>query len=1055
MSLFISYSREDGKAFADALCADLKGRDPWLDREELAPGVDWLKALETAIEQCAVFLPVMTRAYNKARFASLELSRAFRKRKPIIPLRFHADMDISLYLERTQWIDFTEPAQREASVRALLAALDAIERGEAPDAHALPAASPWESIRARAERQTRRGITSALYDPRLYVHRSKAEAELAKFFASDETACILVGDSGAGKSTLLAQWALSLVDAGHVVLTYDCSTLADSDVSDDIARDLGVAIDAYDTLDRDAADAGKNIVLIFDSLGDYRGEERNGAQVLLRRLHTLVTRLPGQNIRVVMSCNTAAWDRIEHASMRFDPARFHVSDKHPFVTLTQFSDAERDEAYTKYREVFDLFSPVEELPDAVRARLSEPVLLRMTAEAYGGVKQPLVAANLGLPIYRRYFEDRVTTNRERWLVGKIAGEMLARKTSALPMMVLAQHEELRAEVLDEDADATYSRLVDRGVLREVRGVAGVDIVVKFSHTRVAAYALATNLLQENVVATVAELVEHAAQFPLGWDTARTLLLLANDANAFLELARSREPEQRALVADTLVELHAQDPGTATTLLQKLLDDKETGARRTALNAAFYIGPAARDLLLRAAAGGDRALRDAVANTLYLIWRNENAEGRQALADALYVIWRLAPGFTHTFLKRLVSEVAFTNLAGVEFIVSLIVKIYINHCEEDEVIRNTDELLRELSIDRLHLNLLRLLGPFQKPLLKILNRSFSEEVLNWMMFADLLPVQPFFRLPEERRAALNRIAEFYDPATNLADAYELLLALLREDAEAPIFGASAAMAIGVHATTNFATTEALVRKLWDETGANEHRWLLHAFAVLFKTTPPEWIPLLEELTARYIDEHREDFLVPPTIVARELDLVLVPLGLAYGKRGQDMPYLERLLCDALAQDDLAFAARIIEALNAVGFYHPIAVFRLLAPAFAKLDDERIAAALEKTLATIRTLHFDAVDRFLGSVHAPEAFRRRIDVAADVAAARRFIKVLGFYNNGVHLSSKYPRMRRTFSAGALRILAASKNPVQFTVDYTAAALRLALETGFQPMQWILPE
>ena len=1059
-ALFISYTREDGKTYAYDLGKALDGRDPWLDRADLVGGADWVQEIEKAIDESAVFLPVLTRAYHGSRFAPLELARAFRLRKPLIPLRFHPDADLGLFLERTQWIDFCDPATQADSLRALIERIDDIRNGRAQAPGAPAAAAQWEGVRGHAERQTRRVITPAVFDPRLYVRRAAVEDQLVEFLAGSEGACILIGDSGTGKSSILFHLALDLIAQGHAVLTYDCSTLADTELDDDVARDLGVSELDLERLDAEAAAAGKNLVLIFDSISDYRGSERNGVQVLIRRLHTLVTRLPGRNVRVVLSCNTAAWDRLERtAPIRFDPAQFHHQDGDPFLRVAPFSDAERDEAYTRYREVFDLFSPVDALPPAVKERLREPVLLRMTAEAYRGVKQPLVAANLGLAIYRRYFDDRVSSGREILLVGQLADQMLARKTSALPMIDLARHETLGPEILNEDPASTYSVLLDRGVLQELRGDVRAGIVVKFAHTRVAAYALAVNLLQRggNVAQTVAELVQQAAQFPLAWETARTLLLLSEDPAAFLTLAAASDPEQRALVADALVELHAQDPRMGTSLLQRLLDEKSEGTRRTALKAAYNIGPAARDFFLRAAVDGEQAMRESVKNTLYLIWRNESQGGRQVMAETLYLIWRRSPGFTYDFLKSLLGEIRLTNILNVkpaiEFILDLIITIYINHPEEPEVIEKTADLLYELSVGRLHMDRVNLGAVVDKVVVHAITRVFGQQVLDWMMFKDITPVQPFFRLPAERRAMLSAIADFYDPATKLADAHDTLLALLRE--ELPIFGASAAMAIGIHASQNFAATEPLVRRLWDETGPAERRWLLHAFMVLFKGTPDEWVPFLEELTQRYVDEHREDFLVPPTPLARELDLNLVPLGLAYGKRGTGMPYFDRLLGDAIAANDMPLTARIIAALNAVGFYYPGAVFRVLEPAFAKLDDERVAAALVSTLATIRTLHFDAVDQFLNRVEAPETLRRRIDASADVALVHRFIRVLGFYNNGVHLSTKYPRMRRCFSAGSLRILSTAKNGVQFTVDYTLAALRMARESKFRAMEWTLPE
>jgi len=1052
--LFISYAREDGRNYAEELCEALEGHDVWYDREDLSPGTNWLKTIEEAIARSDLFLPLLTRKYHDAHFAPLELARAFKLRKPLIPLRFHSDADVTLFLELTQYIDFSDAATFAESLRALRERIE----GPQPSADAQRPSARWESMRTRAERQTRRMITPALYDPRVYVPRRTAEDELARFMGVEEQGFILLGDSGAGKSSLFAHWALSLLEQKHAVLFYDCSTLADAEIESAIARDLAVAEDSFDGLDQEAAAAQRDLVLIFDSISDYRGGEQNGAQVLIRRLHAMITRLPGRNIRVVLSCNSATWDRLERAApLPFDRAQFHHSNNDPYFRLGAFTDAERDEAYTRYREVYSLHSPIDELSPVVRDRLREPLLLRMTAEAYRNSHQPLVDANLGMDIYARYFNDRVRQTAERLLVNELADEMLDRQSSALSIVDVAeQNEKLEEKLLDERPASAYSQLLDSGVLQEVRSDA--DIVVKFSHSRVAAYALATNLLKKrkNVADDAARLVRQAAQFQLAWETARALLLLAKDANAFVALARGNDAEQRALVTEAMVELHAHDRAAATELLQKLLNDPSEETRRTALKAAYTIGPDMRDFFLRAAIDGEPNIREALKNTLYLIFRNE-ADSR--LSDSAYLLWRSAPGFTYDLLDSLLPEIRLTNpikgMAVAGFLLDVTITIYINHCDQQEVVDRTADLLYKFSVERLQLDKFSkgILGKFEGIIIRVISRVFGAQVLSWMLFEDVSSTQDFFRLPAESRARLNRIADALTPTTDLAQWTDDLRSMLRDPM--PVFSGAAAMAIAVHACHDFKATEPIVRRFWDEAGAVERRWLLSAFLVLIKGTPPEWVPFLEELTQRYLDENRADFLEPVSPIARELDFALVPLGIAYGKRGGAMPVYEKLIRDALAANDIPLVVRAIRALNGVGFYHPQGLFEALRPAFARVDDEAIANALIATLAIVRTLHFDAVDAFLYAVGAPESFHRRVDAAADITLVHRYIRTIGYFNNGVHLSLRYPKMRRCFSAGALRILSKAANVPQFVVEYTQSSLLLLRDANYRVLEWTRPE
>ena len=1053
--LFISYTREDGKEFAERLSAEIQGHEAWLDRSDLVGGDDWAGEIEKAIDDSRALLAVLTKAYPNSKVGRDELHRAFRKKKPIIPLRLHVDAEPPLLLETTQYIDFTDPAAHATSLRALLDCVDALP-DEAPEPEVAAVASQWAAIVERAGKQTRRVIRPATFDAKLYVRRETAEQELRRFLAEPASALILIGDSGVGKTNLLYRWALDLLDEGHAVVAFDCSELADSEIEEEIARDLAISFDALESIDAEAARAERKLVLVFDSIGDYRGDERNGAQVLLRRINALVGRLPGANVRVVFSCNTATWNRLERlAPIRLDRDRYFHAGSEPFLRLGLFTEAERDNAYRCYQQVFDLHSDLDALTPSVRERLREPVLLRMTSEAYRGARQPL-PANLGLGIYRRYFDDRVSLPREVLLVDRLAEQMMARQSSALSVIDLARDNQLGPEILNEDPSSTYAQLLDRGVLQESRGDMRAGVVVRFSHTRVAAYALAMNRLQQspNVAETAADLVKRAAQFPLAWDAGKTLLLLSPDPKAFIALGGSRDVEQRELAAEALAELHCDDAKTAGALLQTLLDEKSEETRRTALKAAYNIGPQARDFFLRAALEGEPTTRESLKNTLYLIWRNESPAGRQSVTDTFYLIWRHAPGFTYEFLHALLDQIHWRRsplkaLAILGFVVDLTLTIYINHCDDDEVLEKTSALLQDVAVKRLDLT--RPVGRgLQKVLLPFVARSVGRPVLDWMLFAD---GEKFFELPAQQRAALIRIGESFDPASNLATAHADLLAMLA--AEIPVFSGAAAVAIAVHATHDFAAVEPLIRRLWDELPAKGRPWILYSFAVLLKDTPTDWIPLLEDLTRRYLQEHRDAFLNSSSRFAANLDVVLLPLGLAYGKSNSPMPLFQKVLQDALAANDTTFAARCITALGAVGFYYPHALFEVLRPAFEKLDDDAIQNALIATLATVRTLHFDAVDQFFQRMDAPEGFRRRINAAADVALVGRYIRVVGYYNNSVHLCLRYPRMRKQFAAGSLKLLAEARKPGQFLNAYATAAMQMLRDADFEMKKWTLPE
>lgn len=109
---FISYSTVDGADFAlqlaDALTAGPPELPAWLDRRELQPGEDWDEQLVEAIRICDSLLFVMTvDSVEDESVCKQEWTRALRYKKPIIPLKLHADAEMPFRLGSRQYIDFS------------------------------------------------------------------------------------------------------------------------------------------------------------------------------------------------------------------------------------------------------------------------------------------------------------------------------------------------------------------------------------------------------------------------------------------------------------------------------------------------------------------------------------------------------------------------------------------------------------------------------------------------------------------------------------------------------------------------------------------------------------------------------------------------------------------------------------------------------------------------------------------------------------------------------------------------------------------------------------
>lgn len=128
--VFISYSSKD-KNVADAVCATLEGRKVrcWIAPRDVPPGLPYATALVNAINECEVFVLILSKGSNTSGQVLREVEEAVDEGIPIIPLRIE-DIEptdaMRYYIKSLHWLDaMTPPLERHLekladSVRAIL-----------------------------------------------------------------------------------------------------------------------------------------------------------------------------------------------------------------------------------------------------------------------------------------------------------------------------------------------------------------------------------------------------------------------------------------------------------------------------------------------------------------------------------------------------------------------------------------------------------------------------------------------------------------------------------------------------------------------------------------------------------------------------------------------------------------------------------------------------------------------------------------------------------------------------------------------------------------------
>src|SRR5438874_3269573 len=125
--IFISYSRKD-KDFVQRLdeCLRSRGRDAWVDWEDIRPTEEFMQAIYGAIEGADSFVFVLTPDSVASIPCSREIAHAATCNKRMVPIvarEVRADM-VPEPLAKLNWIFFRENDDFEKATDTLIKALD-------------------------------------------------------------------------------------------------------------------------------------------------------------------------------------------------------------------------------------------------------------------------------------------------------------------------------------------------------------------------------------------------------------------------------------------------------------------------------------------------------------------------------------------------------------------------------------------------------------------------------------------------------------------------------------------------------------------------------------------------------------------------------------------------------------------------------------------------------------------------------------------------------------------------------------------------------------------
>ena len=921
----------------------------------------------------------------------------------------------------------------------------------------------WEAILAAATSASDEVVADLDHDPEVYVARSEADAVITEFLGAAHPAVILTGAAGVGKTSFAVELRRRLVETGDGVLLMAGKWMSADPVWEQVASKLGLGEQRpVELLAERAKAGGGRMVVIIDGLHEVPGTE--GGVSVFKSLNSALADLPEQ-VRVLVTVTLPAWRRLERR-VREDirRGRYFAPGGDLSLELHPLNDDELADAWARYQARYDVATDFAAIPSSLRRQLRNPAMMHLLALAFEGGEIPEAELVSASDFFKRYFDFKVRLDDERVIVDGIAAAMYQEGKTPLSRALITEAEPLRSLIIEAD-DSAYARLVDKDVIREFEEKRSLRDArfIEYSIQRFGAWVLASYLAErttepERQVELIVEASAKFATYPPAWDAATMLLVQAADDEVFLRLAGSDRSEVRELVVEAIAQLALVEPERVTRIIDGMLatgDDRASTSHGTALRASYRVSIADPkiafdDAYLAIARGADDELRQSLHDTLYLIWRNDPDY-------TIGVLGTLIAQLDRGKVMRRFWEVPETRRL-LELVAQIAITLYTTN-PTVELGKAIGELGHELIVRRLKVVGLMSNSLVQGVLFPVVDRRFSEHIYRGFLVDSPDAVERVFQLDGQAKDDFRVGIRLLDPAQSVVTESDALRRLLGADGS-DVSSLLAAQALAVHLVTEFETTRQLVETLHGEGDLRTRFWILTAFLVLLESTPPEWVPFLEDLTTATIDGHAgvlggEEGMLD----GGRIDQVLMPLGLAYGKRGIDMPIFLDVVTRAVAEGDLATAARCVGSLGSIGFHHPKVARDTLWRIWDEVLEEGgrapdvLVDATVDALAAIRVLYPGIVDDLLADL-GHENLATGVRTSSEPGWLRAQVALLGLYNNGVHLAVCNPIMREGLLVPIYEALVDGENLGQAVKGLTGQAWKLVEEHEYHLDRWMGP-
>jgi hypothetical protein len=883
-----------------------------------------------------------------------------------------------------------------------------------------------------------------VFDNELYVPRTDLEIELNNFMRSKKSGFLLVGNSGAGKTNSLSALTNNLHQQKHAVFFYDLGSSVRQNIFDEISDDLETPKDELtrrlEQISILCEQNHKYIVFIFDGINAFRAGNRSLAGLLLSEIDNFISRNQNKYLKVIISCRKSTWEQFELIGQLnlIWHNYYENKNKEKWFLLSEFSDQELSDAFSKYQKIYKLFSGFSELSDYTRKRCKDPFVLRLLSETHENKKHPIPTTAPYFDIYEQYFEAKVKTIATKHFIETFVETIIYQKKDRLLINDIIKYSDVGSIILDDSLNSPYSILKDNGILLESISDDG-DVSVRFYYDRILEYALAMFLLKKlkiDKTTWLLELARGAKSFSPLWGAIKYILLSNKDLSLFETLGKSEDLTIRAIAIDSLVTLSNESTPLAINFCKRMLESETDLGIRTALDAAYQIGYKAKDVFIAAAASTSEDIRNV--NKWYL-----------------YSLWKQDPEFCFKIVDELIPQINIWSLSKAKPIASSIIDfwstVFMNNCWKPDVISRIANQINKLFLDQLHFNRINNL-PFSKQLWDIGfsagSRAFSKKIIEAITFADYFPIESFFSEDTENKHTYNELVPLLAPESELTekDIQNIKKSL---DEEFLFYRVVPVLILVGHVLYDFARYEKTAREIYNKLSPSAKYWFICGFSIFLPIQiTDQYIKFLENLTDNFIENHRKEFINPTFENLHffpELDLLFLPLGLAYQSRKSGLQFIERYFVEEMAALDQKFISRIINCIAPLGLYYPDEVLNFIFDRKNILIPNHVES-VTTTLASLRTIFLEKVDAFMEKIDLDSKTRQIVFSKTEVKLIEKTVYGVGLLNNVVNMMLWHHKMREVFAFDLYEILGTSKNMQEFLYRYSRGVVTIFIESDW---------